>query len=209
MPPPKPKCWSSSRARPNPVGIEAVRIEAVRIAYVLGIAATGREHQHGRAPRRDGGAGDIDIVEGVPVGPELHWWLARSSSAQDLSPIAGSSPPTATRAGQAMLGTPTDLISGAELGGPEGRHGEVRPAVGLAADHVVGELGLRDRVAPVPEGEELVPEHWLRGAGDVPGDEDVGGDQAVDVEGAATRSAESPVLPTCDPVRAGGITRNG
>ena len=75
------------------------------------------------------------------------------------------------------------LDLGAELGGPEHRQRQVRPAVRLVADHVVGgDLGLRDRVAPVLEGEELVAVHRVREAGHVAGDEDVVGDQAVDVE---------------------------
>ncbi|WFR71545.1 hypothetical protein P9209_22095 [Prescottella defluvii] len=70
-----------------------------------------------------------------------------------------------------------------ELDRPERRDVQTRPPIGLAVDHVVGhDLGLRDGAAPVLEREELVPEQWVRRPGDVTGDEDVVGDEAVLVE---------------------------
>src|SRR4051812_26250504 len=59
----------------EPVGVEPVRIEAVGIADVVGVAAAGGEDQQDPGALRDGGAGDLDVVEGVPVRQEVHWRL--------------------------------------------------------------------------------------------------------------------------------------
>ncbi len=70
-------------------------------------------------------------------------------------------------------------------------------------DHVVGRhLCLSDGVAPVFEREHLVLEQGMREAGDVAGDEDIVGDDAVHVEGAAAGVAG-------DPARTGRKSRLG
>ena len=100
----------------------------------------------------------------------------------------------------AKVGTPTDLMLSAELGGPERRDRQVRAPRGPATDHVVGrDLGLGDGVAPVLQGEELVPEQRVREPGDVAGDEDVVGDDPVHVEGPAPRVAGDPAGPGGQP----------
>ena len=75
-----------------------------------------------------------------------------------------------------------------ELDRPERRHGDVRDTAHRRAQHVVGhDLGLGDGVLPVLQAEELVAVERVGEPRHVAGDEDVVGDEAVDVDGAAPR----------------------
>jgi hypothetical protein len=74
-------------------------------------------------------------------------------------------------------------------------------------DHVVGHhFGLRDRVAPVLQGEHLVLEQRVREAGDVTGHEDVVGDNPVQVDGPAPASQAIPCGPAASPESASHST---
>lgn len=82
---------------------------------------------------------------------------------------------------------PYRLDADAELERPEGRYMEVRASLGFGVQHVVcRDLGLLNRVAPMLEGQELEPEHWMRRTGYVARGEDVVGDDAVHVEDATS-----------------------
>src|SRR5262249_46320444 len=78
----------------------------------------------------------------------------------------------------------------AELAGPERRQRKVWPTIGLEAHHVVrSDLGPKDGIVPVLQGEKLILIHHVREPRDVAGDENGIRYNAVDVEGAAARIA--------------------
>ena len=78
-----------------------------------------------------------------------------------------------------MDGTPTDLMLTPNWEDQKAGTSRCGRRSRLGAEHVVRrDLGLRDRVAPVLQGQELVAEQRVRGPGDVAGDEDVVGDDA-------------------------------
>ena len=75
----------------------------------------------------------------------------------------------------------------AELDRPERRHGDVGHTADRLAHHVVGHHpGLGDGVLPMLQTEELVAVERVGEPRHVAGHEDVVGDEAVDVQGAAT-----------------------
>src|SRR5580704_6344043 len=74
----------------------------------------------------------------------------------------------------------------AELARPVGRHHEMGTALGFGAHHVMrSHLRTANGVAPEFRGEKLVLIQDVGRTRDVPGDEDVVGHEAVDIEGAA------------------------